>query len=140
MESPIPQAASLRAWARERHARLLVLFGSAATSGGRGPASDLDIAVEFSQVPPPDERLEVVRELQAVVDPRRVDVVFLRRDLDPVLRFEIFRSGRLLHEAEEGLMVRERVRALKEYQDALPFRRLLVDHLNRMAREGTLVP
>ena len=75
-----------------------------------------------------------------MVDPRRIDVVFLRPDLDPVLRFEIFRSGRLLHEAEEGLMVRERVRALKEYQDALPFRRLLIDHLNRMAREGTLVP
>ena len=98
------------------------------------------VVPSFSEVPPPDERLEVIRELQALVDPLRVDVVFLRRDLDPVLRFEIFRSGQPLYEAEEGLMVRERVRALREYQDALPFRRLLMDHLNRMAREGTLVP
>lgn len=140
MEGSIPQRASLRAWARERQARLLVVFGSAAAPEGQGPPSDLDIAVEFSEVPPPDQRLEVVRELQALVDPLRVDVVFLRRDLDPVLRFEIFRSGQPLYEAQEGLMVRERVRALKEYQDALPFRRLLIDHLNRMAREGTLVP
>lgn len=140
MEGSIPQRASLRAWARGRQARLLVVFGSAAAPEGRGSPGDLDIAVEFSEVPHPDERLEVVRELQALVDPLRVDVVFLRRGLDPVLRFEIFRSGQPIHEAEEGLMVRERVRALMEYQDALPFRRLLVDHLNRMAREGTLVP
>jgi predicted nucleotidyltransferase len=117
-----------------------VVFGSAAAPEEKGPMSDLDIAVEFAEVPSPAERLEVVRELQALVDPLRVDVVFLRRELDPVLRFEVFRSGQPLHEAEEGLMVRERVRALKEYQDALPFRRLLIDHLNRMAREGTLVP
>ena len=31
--------------------------------------SDLDIAIEFSEVPPPDERLAVVREIQALVDP-----------------------------------------------------------------------
>ncbi len=140
MEGSIPHHASLCAWARERKAHLLVVFGSAATPEGQGPPRDMDIAVEFSEVPPPDERLEVIRELQALVDPLRVDVVFLRRDLDPVLRFEIFRSGQPLYEAEEGLMVRERVRALREYQDALPFRRLLMDHLNRMAREGTLVP
>lgn len=140
MEASIPQRASLRAWALERQARLLVVFGSAAAPEGRGQPRDLDVAVEFSEMPPPDERLQVVRELQALVDPLRVDLVFLRRDLDPVLRFEIFRSGQPLYEAEEGLMVHERVRALKEYQDALPFRRLLVDHLDRMAKEGTLVP
>ena len=140
MEGSIPQCAPLRAWARERKVHLLVVFGSAAAPEGTGPPKDLDIAVEFAEMPPPAERLEVIGELQALVDPLRVDVVFLRRDLDPVLRFEIFRSGQPLHEAEEGLMVRERVRALKEYQDALPFRRLLIDHLNRMAREGTLVP
>ena len=118
-----------------------MLFGSAAVAPeGRGPASDLDIAVEFPELPPPEDRLEVIRELQALVDPQSVDVVFLHGELDPVLRFEIFRSGQLLYEAEDGLMVRERVRALKEYQDALPFRRLLTENLERMAREGTLVP
>jgi len=91
MDGSIPQRASLRTWARKRQARLKVVFGSAAAPEDRGPPRDLDIAVEFSEVPLPGERLEVVRELQALVDPMRVDVVFLRPDLDPVLRFEIFR-------------------------------------------------
>jgi hypothetical protein len=33
-----------------------------------------------------------------------------------------------------------RVRAFREYADALPFRRLVREHLSRMARDGTLVP
>lgn len=69
MEDPIPQRASFRAWARERQARLLLVFGSAVAPEGPGPMSDLDIAIEFSEVPPPDERLAVVREIQALVDP-----------------------------------------------------------------------
>lgn len=134
----IPDEA-LGAWARAAGARLLVLFGSEA-GGGRGFASDLDLAVEFDRMPSPDRRLAIIGELQALTDPRQADVVFLHRDLDPVLRFEIFREGRVLFEAAPGLIVQERVRAFREYSDALPFRRLLRDQLSRMAREGTLVP
>jgi predicted nucleotidyltransferase len=130
---------ALAAWARAAGARLLILFGSEA-GGERGFASDLDLAVEFFRMPPPDRRLAIIGELQVLAEPRLADVVFLHRDLDPVLRFEIFREGRVLFEAEPGLMVQERVRAFREYSDALPFRRLLRDHLSRMAREGTLVP
>lgn len=101
---------------------------------------DVDLAVSFQELPSPKRRLEIVQELQALVDPRMADVVFLHRDLDPVLRFEVFRNGQALFEAEAGLIVEERVRAFREYQDALPFRRLLRSHLSQMAKEGTLVP
>jgi predicted nucleotidyltransferase len=129
----------LGAWAGSAGARLLVLFGSGA-GGESCSAGDLDLAVEFSQMPPPDRRLAIIGELQALAEPRLADVVFLHRDLDPVLRFEIFRGGRVIFESEPGLMVQERVRAFREYADALPFRRLVREHLSRMARDGTLVP
>ena len=105
-----------------------------------GPSSDVDLAVEFLDLPLPGRRLAIIGELQAPAEPHMADVVFLHRDLDPVLRFEVFRGGRLLFEAEPGLMVQERVRAFREYADALPFRRLLRERLRQMAREDTLVP
>jgi predicted nucleotidyltransferase len=130
---------ALGRWAREAGARLLVLFGSA-VNGEPGPMGDIDLAVEFAELPSPRRRLEVIGELQALVDPRMADVVFLHRDLDPVLRFEIFRGTRVLFQAEPELILEERVRAFREYQDALPFRRLLRSRLSQMAKEGTLVP
>jgi hypothetical protein len=66
-----------------------------------------------------------VGEAQDVVHPRSADVVFLHRDTSPVLRFEIFRGGRPLYEAEPGLFVEAAVRAAALYDDALPFRRAL---------------
>ena len=130
---------SLEEWAHTSGARLLVLFGSG-VGGEPGPMGDIDLAVAFPELPSPERRLEIIQELQAIVDPRVADVVFLHRDLDPVLRFEIFRGGQALFEAESDLMIEERVRAFREYQDALPFRRLLRSRLSEMAKEGTLVP
>ncbi len=129
----------LEAWAGSAGARLLVVFGSAALSDP-GPLSDLDLALAFDELPSPRDRLRMVGELQDLAGPLRVDVVFLRPEMDPVLRFEIFRKGQALYEAEEGLMEEEAVRALFAYEDALPFRRQRREMLHRMAAEGTLVP
>lgn len=125
---------ALSRWAEDRGCRLLVLFGSAASTGGR-PDSDVDLAVAFEPLPPPRERLSIIGELQDRVTPRRADVVFLRTETDPVLRFEIFRTGSPLYEAEEGLYVHEVVRAVALYEDALPFRRALERSLLAAGRE-----
>lgn len=74
-------------------------------------------------MPSPERRLEIIGQLQAVTESAPVDVVFLHRDTDPVLRFEVFRSGQVVFERGPGLMVQERVRAAMLYEDALPFRR-----------------
>lgn len=124
-EAPDPRAA-LADWARAAGCRLMVLFGSAAGEPERAArARDLDLALWFRPLPPPERRLAIIGELQDLVGPRRVDVVFLTPDTDPVLRFEVFRSGRPLYEARAGLFVEEVVRALALYEDALPFRRAL---------------
>lgn len=116
-------------WADDEPAcRLLVLFGSEA-SERTWAGSDVDLAVAFDPVPPPEERLRIVGELQDRCGDRRADVVFLRPETDPVLRFEVFRDGEPLYEAEPGLFVEERVRAVMLHQDALPFRRALVERM-----------
>jgi len=123
---------AIRRWARERGCRLCVLFGSRGRGGPR-VEGDVDIAVEFSQMPGPHERLRIIRELQEAVDPTPVDVVFLHDGTDPVLRFEVFRTGEPLHEERPGLFVDEKVRALALFEDALPFRRARRERLRRMA-------
>ena len=115
---------SLERWAERMGCGLLVLFGSEAL-GRAGRGSDLDLAISFDPLPTAEERLRIVGEIQDLCVPRSADVVFLRPETDPVLRFEIFRNGKTLYERERGLFVEERVRALMLYEDALPFRRAL---------------
>lgn len=120
---------ALARWARgEPACRLLVLFGSAAASRTR-PGSDLDLAVSFDPLPPALERVRLIGRVQDRCGARRADVVFLGLDTDPVLRFEIFKRGELLYEADPGLFDEERVRAVMLYQDASPFRRALVERM-----------
>lgn len=116
-------------WARgEPRSRLVVLFGSEA-SGRTWPGSDVDVAVWFDPLPPPLERVRIIGRVQDRCGARRADVVFLGLDTDPVLRFEIFKRGELLYEADPGLFDEERVRAVMLYQDASPFRRALVERM-----------
>ena len=116
--------AALEAWAEESGCRLLVLFGSGAT-GRAGSESDLDLALSWDTLPPPEERLGIIGELADRSGDRSPDVVFLHPGTDPVLRFEIFRDGEPISERRPGLFVEERVRAVMLYHDALPFRRAL---------------
>lgn len=116
---------ALAGWAEGAGCRLLVVFGSAADRAPTAPPRDVDLAVDLPNDSSADRRLTVIGELQDLCAPRPVDVVFLHRDTDPVLRFEVFRRGEPLHEARPGLFVDEVVRALALYEDALPFRRAL---------------
>jgi predicted nucleotidyltransferase len=120
---------ALAGWAEEEPAcRLLVLFGSEAT-GGTWAESDVDVAVACDPVPSPRERLRMIGELEDRCGGRRADVVFLGPETDPVLRHEVFRDGEPLYEAGPGLFVEQRVRAVMLHQDALPFRRALVERM-----------
>lgn len=134
----------LHIWAKASGCRLCVLFGSQAdalaASAGAGTAnaspsarSDIDIAIQFPALPPPERRLELIGEAQDICGAVMADVVFLHLRTDPVLRFEIFRSGRPVYEAEEGMFIDEKVRALMLYEDALPFRRMLRERLREDA-------
>lgn len=127
---------ALENWAARSGCRLCVLFGSAA-SGEPSVSGDVDLALSFPSLPGAERRLAMIGELQDLCGGRRLDLVFLHPGTDPVLRFEIFRTGRPLHEARPGLFVEEAVRALALYEDALPFRRLLRERLTSSSTEGS---
>ena len=118
------KASAIRRWAAASGCRLCVHFGSTA-SGSGGVDGDVDVALDFECLPDPQRRLQIIGELQDLCAPRQADVIFLHADTDPVVRFEIFRTGRPLHEAHPNLFVEETVHALALYEDALPFRRAL---------------
>ena len=120
----------LREAARAVDADLCVLFGSRAGSHPR-PEADLNVALAFDTLPSPERRLQIIGTLQAATGASPADVVFLHAGTDPVLRFEIIRSGRLLREARPGAMVEARVRALIQYEDALLLRRIRLQKLRK---------
>lgn len=129
MSLPRELRADLERWADASGCRLLVVFGSAAAGRAR-EGSDLDLAVSFDPLPDAEGRLRLVGRLEDGCGGRSVDVIFLRPETDPVLRFEIFRDGEPVFEREPGLFVRERVRAVMLHQDALPFRRALAERMS----------
>lgn len=124
--------ARLADWARETGCRLAILFGSAGRGDVRA-ARDIDVALEFAELPDAARRLDLIHDAQALTHPRSTDLIFLHRDTSPVLRFEVFRGGRCLFESEPGLFVTRAVRALALYEDARPFRDALRRHV---VREG----
>lgn len=139
----------LGAWAKASGCRLCVLFGSQAGEGAAGAdegaaspsaRSDVDIAIQFPALPPPERRLELIGEAQDICRAAMADIVFLHLRTDPVLRFEIFRAGRPVYEAEEGTFIDEKVRALMLYEDALPFRRMLRERLREDAKRNSEGP
>ena len=111
---------------------LCVLFGSRAGECFRVDA-DVDLALSFQDTPSPERRLELIGQFQAATASLPVDVVFLHRDTDPVLRFEVFRSGQPVFERVPGAMAQQRVKALMLYEDALPLRRM---RRNQMLKTG----
>jgi predicted nucleotidyltransferase len=125
--------AHLRVWARQSGADLCVLFGSRAAPAPR-VTGDVDVAVLFASLPSPERRLKLLGELQGACGGDDADLIFLHEQTEPVLRFEIFRTGKPVFEKETGLFVEEKVRALMLYEDALPFRRIRRERLRRIAR------
>ena len=106
--------------AREHGWRLVVLFGSAARVG---EARDVDLAVLPAELPDLMQQGRWVSELEPLFAPRPVDLVVLSPNLAPLTRFEVFRAGVPLFEAEAGLMDREQDRAFFLYADSEVFRR-----------------
>jgi predicted nucleotidyltransferase len=109
---------SLRVLARSLDWRLVVLFGSVARDG-RG--RDLDLAVLPGAMPGLLEQGRWQAELEGIWAPRPVDLVLLGPDTSPVTRFQVFRDGRCLFEAERGLFERERDRACFLHADSEHF-------------------
>jgi predicted nucleotidyltransferase len=110
-----------------------VLFGSQASGQARSH-SDVDLAIWPTHSLPPLTRLSWLHELETVLA-RDVSLVWVSPELDPVLGFEIVRTGHLVFEAERGLWAERRAQLWHAFNDSLPFLRAARQHLHRFAQE-----
>jgi predicted nucleotidyltransferase len=101
--------------------RLVVQFGSSVTSPET--ARDVDIAVLPKREAELAERGRWLAALETVLAPRKVDLLVLDETTSPLARFEVFRAGHCLYEAEPDLFSREQDRAFFLYADSEKFRR-----------------
>jgi hypothetical protein len=118
---------------------LAYLYGSQAR-GMTGPLSDVDVAVLFRPELPGNERF---RQLLAVMG--EFTEVFQREDVfvadldnvTPLLRFEVYREGRLLYCQDDAIRVKFMTEALRDYEDTRPLRQIQRDYLFQSIADGT---
>lgn len=114
------QKTAIAAVARQFGWRLVVLFGSLARDGeGR----DVDLAILPACSVDLMEQGGWQARLENLFDPRPVDLVVLQDALSPLARFEVFRDGECLFEAQPGLFSSEQDRAFFLHADSEKFRR-----------------
>ncbi|MCK4626519.1 MAG: nucleotidyltransferase domain-containing protein [Phycisphaerae bacterium] len=110
---------------RRESVLLLILFGSRA--GDDAPAgSDTDLAVMLESSP--DGLADLVRLedslREALEITGRIDLVILNDTESTTLRREIVRTGKVLFDSDGEQFPQFAVRAMKEFADFAPFRRL----------------
>jgi hypothetical protein len=130
---------ALQAACQRHDVVLAYLYGSQAR-GTPGPLSDVDVAVLFRAGLSGAERfrqeLALMRELTDIF--RREDVFIA--DLDnatPLLRFEVYREGRLLYCQDDALRIKFLTEALRDYEDTRPLRAIQQKYLQQRMAEGT---
>ncbi len=109
---------------RQRHIRLLILFGSQAT-GKATERSDTDVAVLLERPPSWEEFCLLGEDLERVLQIRgRLDLVVLNTSSSTTLGREIVRSARILFDCDGERYAEFSTKAMKAYADFEPFRRL----------------
>lgn len=95
---------------------LVVIFGSRARGQAR-ETSDCDVGVlRRKGIVPARDFLQLAYQLSQALSLGNVDLVDLRR-ASPLLRYEVSRWGKPVHQAEPSVFARFRVLAWKLYQD-----------------------
>jgi predicted nucleotidyltransferase len=124
----------------ERHGVVLAyLFGSEAR-GDAGPLSDVDVGVLFGPDVSEDERFQQVLRLMGELGSlfRRNDVYVV--DLakaSPLLSHRVYRDGQLLYCLDDTDRVRFETRALRDYVDTEPLRRIKRHYVIKRFKEKT---
>ena len=126
----------IKSFCRENGFDLLVLFGSSAADRTH-IESDMDVAVKCSENTK-ISRLQMIYELDDFFNGKKIDLVLLSPDTDPLLLYEIFCNGKCLYESRKGLFTKEKLRAWKLYLDTDKIRKMnkkyLKDFVKKVSR------
>ncbi len=117
---------------------LAYLFGSEARDES-GPLSDVDIAVLFAPNLDKSVRFRHVlilsNELGVILQRDDVQVVDLQ-EASPLMRHRVYYDGRLLYCPDDSVRVKFETKALRDYVDTAPLRRLKKKYLYQRFAEG----
>lgn len=110
---------------KEFDVSIAYVFGSVAAEKA-GPLSDLDIAVLFYNTVSADEHFERCLHMSAsirqIVGVRKVDVVALNSEHNPLLRFNAVFKGRAIFVDDVQVRIRLERRVRQQYEDTRALR------------------
>jgi predicted nucleotidyltransferase len=127
----------IKSFCRENGIDLLVLFGSSATNRTH-IESDMDVAVKCGENIK-ISRLRMIYELDGFFNGKKIDLVLLSPDTDPLLLYEIFCNGKCLYESRKGLFKKEKLRAWKLYLDTGKIRKMNEKYLKNYVKKVSRV-
>lgn len=122
---------------RENGIDLLVLFGSSA-SGKPETSRDIDLAVKFKEGTN-ISKLDLIYKLDDFFMGKKIDLVLLTADTDPLLLYEIFMKGACLFERKKNLFEMDKLRAWKLYLDTDKLRNMRGKYLKDFTRKASHV-
>ncbi len=127
----------IKSLCKRNNIELLILFGS---SAGDNPESarDIDIAIKLKKETRPS-KLDLLYQLDNFSDGKKIDLVILNIDTDPLLLHEVYSNGKCIYEKKEGIFTREKLRAWKLYLDTEKIRAMRSKYLKKYMRKASNV-
>ncbi len=122
----------IKSFCQESGIELLVLFGSSAGDTSE-TARDIDIAMKLKkgiQI----SKLKLIYKLDDFFN-KKIDLVLLTSDTDPLLIYEIFSTGKCIYERKKGIFEKEKLRAWKLYLDTEKIRSMRSRYLKDFVKK-----
>jgi predicted nucleotidyltransferase len=120
---------------KENSIELLILFGSHASEETH-PKSDIDVAIKLNRGTE-ISKLELIYKLNDLFDGKKIDLVILTADTDPLLLYEVFFNGMPLYEEDQGIFEKEKLRAWKLYIDTEKLRVMQKQYLKKFVEKAS---
>ncbi|ADD02074.1 MULTISPECIES: type VII toxin-antitoxin system MntA family adenylyltransferase antitoxin [Thermoanaerobacter] len=119
----------LKEFVNKYNISLILIFGSYAKGRAR-ESSDLDIGIKFDKNIDMNLYSSILRELVEIFNREDIDVVVLNY-ADPLLRFEIITSCKVLYQAYSEAYIDFYLYSVKSYDDVKKLRKLEENYLKK---------
>ncbi|MBT1279621.1 nucleotidyltransferase domain-containing protein [Thermoanaerobacter sp. CM-CNRG TB177] len=119
----------LKEFVNKYNISLILIFGSYAKGRAR-ESSDLDIGIKFDKNIDMNLYSSILRELVEIFNREDIDVVVLNY-ADPLLRFEIIASCKVLYQAYSEAYIDFYLYSVKSYDDVKKLRKLEENYLKK---------